>query len=703
MNARDILDKELTYLPGVGPRRAELLRKELGVVTFYDLLQHFPFKYIDRSRFYRIAEIDSEMPAVQIRGFIRGYVLEGQGKGKRLTAEFADETGSLRLVWFKGVKWISGTYPPGKEYIILGKPNVFGGTYNIIHPEIEAVDKITGRKYSSLQAHYSLTENLRNNFITSRVISKLIGIILAQLGTGIPETLPQYLVKKYRLASLSEAMSRIHFPDNLKEIDQARYRLKFEELFYIQLNLVKQKSFRNTKTIGIIFDKVGEHLNSFYKKHLPFELTDAQKKVIREIRRDMKSGHQMNRLLQGDVGSGKTVVALMCMLIAADNGYQSCLMAPTEILAFQHFNSINGLLKEMNLTIRLLTGSTRKKEREEIGKRLLDGSLDILVGTHALIEDNVVFRNLGFVVIDEQHRFGVAQRGKLWQKSLTPPHVLVMTATPIPRTLAMTLYGDLDVSVINQLPPGRKPVMTMHYFDSSRETVYGFIRKQIREGRQVYVVYPLIMESEKMDYKALEEGLVMIESYFPAPEYAISVVHGRMPVKNKERSMDLFKKGITHIMVATTVIEVGVDIPNASVMVIESAERFGLSQLHQLRGRVGRGADQSYCILLSDNKLSREAARRLEIMVSTTDGFEISEADLQLRGPGDIEGTQQSGMPFNLKIADLGKDGALIEYVRRIAGDVINIDPSLESPENLIMKNRLEYLFSRQQSWRMIS
>ena len=703
MQTADFLDKQITYLPGVGPRRAELFRKELAIETYRDLLQYYPYKYVDRSRFYKISEIETEMPVVQIRGMLTGYSYEGQGRIRRLSALFTDESGSLRLVWFKGTKWIPGTYPAGKEYIIFGKPNVFGGTFNIIHPEIESTEKAASRKVSSMQAQYSLTEALRNNFVTSRVISKMAGTVLSQLTTELPETLPEHLVKKERLLSFNDAVHQIHFPESNRDLERARYRLKLEELFFIQLNLLKIKSLRERKIKGIVFNKVGPLLNTFYEKFLPFPLTDAQKRVIKEIRRDMGSGHQMNRLLQGDVGSGKTIVALMCMLIAADNGYQTCIMAPTEILANQHYNSFNSYLKEMNLRTGLLTGSTKKKERTEMEAALLDGSMNILIGTHALIEDNVQFSNLGFVVIDEQHRFGVAQRGKLWQKSDTPPHMLVMTATPIPRTLAMTLYGDLDVSVINQLPPGRKPIKTMHYFDSSREPVFGFIRKQIDEGRQIYIVYPLIRESEKMDYKTLEAGLEIIERAFPPPQYAISVVHGKMPVRNKDLSMDLFKKGLTQIMVATTVIEVGVDIPNASVMVIESAERFGLAQLHQLRGRVGRGADQSYCILMSSEKLSREAVKRLEIMVSTTDGFEISEADLQLRGPGDIEGTQQSGMPFTLRIADLGRDGTLIEYARRIADEIITNDPLLDNKRNLILKNELKRLFPPDRSWSMIS
>jgi ATP-dependent DNA helicase RecG len=703
MPTSDITDMDITFLPGVGSRRASLLKKELGISVTRDVLYHFPYKYIDRRRFYSIAELDSDLPLVQIKGTITGYFSEGQGRFRRLTAELRDETGNLKLIWFKGVKWIPGSYPAGKEYIVFGKPGVYGGTFNIIHPEIESVEKQASRISSSIQAQYSLTENLRTNFITSKVISKLVGSILAGLNSPLAETLPVWLVKKYHLLSYHEAIRQIHFPETIKETENAKYRLKFEELFYIQLNLLRLKAVRSKKIKGLIFKKVGDHLNRFYHQRLPFPLTDAQKKVIREIRRDMGSGAQMNRLLQGDVGSGKTVVALMCMLIACDNGYQSCFMAPTEILAQQHFHSISALLEGMDIQVGLLTGSTKKSERVRIDEAIRDGSIQILIGTHALIEDNVILKNLGFVVIDEQHRFGVAQRGKLWQKSSSPPHILVMTATPIPRTLAMTLYGDLDVSVIDQLPPGRKPIKTMHYYDSAREVVFGFIRRQIREGRQVYVVYPLIRESEKMDYRALEVGLENIERSFPAPDYAISVVHGKMPPKNKETSMGLFKTGQTQIMVATTVIEVGVDIPNASVMVIESAERFGLSQLHQLRGRVGRGADQSYCILLCSDKVSDEAQKRLEIMVRTNDGFEISEADLQIRGPGDIEGTQQSGMPFDLKIADLARDGAIVEYVRRIAEEIIAADPGLELPENRVMKAELRRLYDTGHSWSMIS
>jgi len=694
---------DITFLPGVGSRRAQLLKKELNISVIRDLLYHFPYKYIDRTRFYRISELEADMSLVQVKGVITGYYSEGVGKAKRLSAEFRDDTGSIKLIWFRGIKWVPGSYPAGKEYIVFGKPTIFGGTFNIIHPEIESIEKLATRISSSIQSQYSLTENLRNNFITSRVINKLISTAFTGLTSPLAETLPGWLVKKYNLMAYHEAIQKIHFPDSFKESENARYRLKFEELLYIQLNLLLLKATRKRKIKGLVFKIIGDSFNMFYHQKLPFSLTEAQKRVIKEIRRNIGSGMQMNRLLQGDVGCGKTIVALMCMLIACDNGYQSCLMAPTEILAFQHFNSISKLLEGMDIQVGLLTGSTKKTERARIESAISEGSMKILIGTHALIEDNVKLKNLGFAVIDEQHRFGVAQRAMLWKKSEFPPHVLVMTATPIPRTLAMTLYGDLDVSVIDQLPPGRKPVKTMHYYDSSREVVMGFMRRKIGEGRQVYVVYPLIMESEKMDYRALENGLEMIERAFPPPMYAISVVHGKMPTRNKEISMAQFKSGQSQIMVATTVIEVGVDIPNASVMVIESAERFGLSQLHQLRGRVGRGADQSYCILMSPDKISDDARKRIEIMVNTNDGFEISEADLQIRGPGDIEGTQQSGMPFDLKIADLAKDGMIIEYVRRIAEEIISADPLLDSSENRILRVELQRLFAKERSWRQIS
>jgi len=703
MTIQEFLDTNITYLTGVGPKRAELFNKELNIFTFRDLIYYFPYKYIDRTRFYKIAELDPDLPFVQIKGVIKGYVTEGFGQTKRLVADFQDETGTVKLVWFKGGKWITGSYTPGIEYIVFGKPGVFNGIVNIVHPEIEAVDKMAERLNSALQAQYSTTEKLKNQFLTSKTISKLIGNLLKQLKFRIPETLPEYLVSRYKLFPLHESLHKIHFPANPDELEKARYRLKFEELFFIQLNLLRFKTNRNLKTKGFVFSSVGENFNNFYYNNLPFTLTEAQKKVMKEIRRDLGSGKQMNRLLQGDVGSGKTLVALMSMLIALDNGYQACLMAPTEILANQHYHTITKLLDGIDIKIRLLTGSSKRASRKSITESLIDKSLNILIGTHALIEENVQFSNLGLVIIDEQHRFGVAQRARLWQKNLNPPHVLVMTATPIPRTLAMTLYGDLDVSVIDELPPGRVPVKTMHFTDSERNKVFGFIRNQIAEHRQVYFVYPLIKESETMDYKDLEDGWDTISRVFPAPKYCISIVHGKMTSAEKELSMKLFKDGHAHILIATTVIEVGVDIPNASVMVIESAERFGLSQLHQLRGRVGRGAEQSYCILMSADKLSKEAAKRIEVMIKTNDGFEIAETDLQLRGPGDIEGTQQSGIPFDLKIANLGRDGQIIEYVRNIADEILQKDPLLENNQNHILRSELKRLFSQQQSWSNIS
>jgi ATP-dependent DNA helicase RecG len=696
---QDFLDSNITYLTGVGPKRAELLSKELNINTFRDLLYCFPYKYIDRTRFYRISELDPDLPLVQIKGFIKGYYTEGQGKGKRLVADFQDETGTIKLVWFKGTKWITGNYTTGVEYIVFGKPGVFNGTVNIIHPEIEASEKAAQRISSSLQAQYSTTEKLKNQFVTSKTISKLVGTLLNQIKFTIPDTLPGYIVSTYHLMELHEALHKIHFPSNPVEIEKSRYRLKFEELFYIELNLLRFKTNRTRKYKGFVFSNVGEFFNNFYYNNLPFSLTEAQKKVMREIRRDLGSGKQMNRLLQGDVGSGKTLVALMSMLIAIDNGYQACLMAPTEILANQHYETIRKMVEGIGIKVSLLTGSSKRSRRKTIDESLLDNSLNILIGTHALIEENVRFSNLGLVIIDEQHRFGVAQRARLWEKSINPPHVLVMTATPIPRTLAMTLYGDLDVSVIDELPPGRVPIKTMHFTDSERNKVFGFIRNQINEGRQVFIVYPLIQESEKMDYKNLEDGWDTISRVFPAPKYCISIVHGKMTPAEKEASMRLFKEGYAHILVATTVIEVGVDIPNASVMVIESAERFGLSQLHQLRGRVGRGADQSYCLLMSSDKLSKEASARIEVMIRTNDGFEIAETDLQLRGPGDIEGTMQSGIPFDLKIANLGKDGQIIEYARNIAEGILAQDPLLQDAKNTILGSELKRLFSVNQSW----
>jgi ATP-dependent DNA helicase RecG len=700
---QDFLDTNITYLSGVGPKRAELLNKELNIFSYRDLLYYFPYKYIDRTKFYKIAELDPDLPFVQIKGIIKGYYSEGHGAGKRLVADFQDETGILKLVWFKGLKWITGNYAPGVEFIVFGKPGVFNGIINIIHPEIEAVNKIAERISSALQAQYSTTEKLKNQFITSKTISKMTGTLLKQLKYRIPDSLPSYLVTRFKLMDLHEAINKIHFPSNPDELEKARYRLKFEELFYIQLNLIRYKTIRSIKQKGFVFANVGANFNNFYFNNLPFSLTEAQKRVMKEIRRDLGSGRQMNRLLQGDVGSGKTLVALMSMLIAIDNGYQACIMAPTEILANQHYQTISKFLSGIDLKICLLTGSSKRTSRKIIAESLLDSSLNILIGTHALLEENVQFNNLGLVIIDEQHRFGVEQRARLWQKNLNPPHILVMTATPIPRTLAMTLYGDLDVSVIDELPPGRVPIRTMHFTDSEKNKVFGFMRNQIAENRQIFVVYPLIKESETMDYKDLEDGWDTISRSFPPPKYCISVVHGKMTPANKEMSMKLFKDGHAHILIATTVIEVGVDIPNATVMIIESAERFGLSQLHQLRGRVGRGADQSYCILMSSDKLSKEAAKRIEVMVSTNDGFEIAELDLQLRGPGDIEGTQQSGIPFDLKIASLGKDGQIIEYVRNIAEDILKKDPLLADSQNLLLQSELKRLFSQKQSWSNIS
>ena len=700
---KEFLDTNITYLQGVGPKRAELFNKELNILTFRDLLYYFPYKYIDRTKFYKIAELDPDLPFVQIKGFIKGYYTEGQGKGKRLAADFVDDTGTIKLIWFRGGKWITGSYTPGVEYIVFGKPGVFSSAVNIIHPEIEDAGKATQRLNSALQGQYSTTEKLKNQFLTSKTISKLIGVLLKQIKFRIPETLSPYIVSRYKLLDLHEALHKIHFPATPEELEKARYRLKFEELFYIQLNILRLKTNRDVKVKGFLFSSVGENFNNFYHRNLPFALTEAQKRVMKEIRKDLGSGRQMNRLLQGDVGSGKTLVALMSMLIAIDNGYQACLMAPTEILANQHYETITCFLAGLGIKVKLLTGSTGKASRRAIAESLLDRSLHILIGTHALIEDAVQFSNLGLVIIDEQHRFGVAQRSRLWQKNLNPPHILVMTATPIPRTLAMTLYGDLDVSVIDELPPGRIPIKTMHFFDSELNKVFGFVRDQITQKRQIYIVYPLIKESETMDYKNLEDGWDTISRTFPLPRYCISIVHGRMTPSDKDISMKLFRDGIANILVATTVIEVGVDIPNATVMVIESAERFGLSQLHQLRGRVGRGAGQSYCILMTADKLSKEASRRIEVMVKTNDGFEIAETDLQLRGPGDIEGTQQSGIPFDLKIADLGKDGQLLEYVRNIAGDILDKDPILKDEQNAVLRVELKKKATVTQSWSKIS
>jgi ATP-dependent DNA helicase RecG len=699
----DPLQTDIKFLSGVGPKRADLLNRELNIHTFEDLLYHFPYRYIDRSKFYKISELSSQLPYIQVRGRITSLEVTGPRYKKRLVAKFSDDTGTLELVWFQGVSWIRETLKKDREYVAFGRPNLHGRQLNLVHPELEEAEKYEQQLTSGLQAMYSTTEKLKKNYLTSRTIQKLITNLYQTHKPAVKETLPGYLLEKLNFPTLSKTLFTVHFPSDLKELERARLRLKFEELFYIQLNILKQKVNREKHFQGLVFSKIGEYLHSFYRDHLPFELTGAQKRVIREIRKDLGSGRQLNRLLQGDVGSGKTLVALMSMLIALDNGYQACLMAPTEILAAQHFATLQKMLGDLPVKHNLLTGSTKKADREEIHGSLLDGSLQILTGTHALLEETVQFRNLGLVIIDEQHRFGVAQRARLWKKNVQPPHVLVMTATPIPRTLAMTLYGDLDVSVIDELPPGRKPVKTYHYTDSKRLRVHGFMRKQIAEGRQVYIVYPLIRESEKMDYKDLEDGYFSIKQAFPSPDYAVSIVHGRLKAEEKEFEMKRFLEKKTQIMVATTVIEVGVDIPNASVMIIESAERFGLSQLHQLRGRVGRGADQSYCILMTANKLSDDARERISTMVRTSDGFEIAEADLKLRGPGDLEGTQQSGIPFELKIAHLGKDTQILYFARKTVTEVLEEDPLLDDPRHVILVEQLKKLSKGSFNWGVIS
>lgn len=675
-----ILDNDIQFLSGVGERRARLLRSELGIRTLGDLLYHFPFRYIDRSRIWRIGELrDDSLTYVQLQVRITGFRHVGAGAKKRFVASVADATGTAELVWFKGIGWIEKRLEQGREYVVFGRPAFFGGVLSLVHPEVESVLDQKNRFHSSVQGVYSTTEKLSNAQLGTKAIHALMCNLWPQVDGRLRETLPDEVIREYGLVPLRDALYNIHFPTSQQALRDAELRLKFDELLGIQLNILQQRHARTSREDGFLFPTVGRLFNTFYNERLPFPLTGAQKRVIREIRQDTVTGHQMNRLLQGDVGSGKTLVALMSMLLACDNGFQACLMAPTEILASQHYASIVRMTEGIGLRVGLLTGSTKKKERAELSEGLLSGEIDILIGTHALIENGVRFRNLGFVVIDEQHRFGVEQRARLWSKNLqAAPHVLVMTATPIPRTLAMTLYGDLDVSVIDELPPGRKPVKTVHYRDSHRLRVFGFIRDEIKRGRQVYVVYPLIKESEKMDYKDMEDGYAGIVQAFPPPEYVTVVVHGKMKAADKEYGMDLFKRGVAHIMVATSVIEVGVDVPNASIIVIESAERFGLSQLHQLRGRVGRGAEQSYCILMSGDKLSAESRKRLGAMVQTTDGFRLAEMDLQLRGPGDLSGTLQSGLAFDLKIASLGRDGQILSLARSAAERILEQDPHLE-------------------------
>ena len=687
-----ILDREIKYLPGIGEKRAGLLEKELGIRTFGDMLYTFPFRYIDRSKVYSISDIDSTAAYIQLRGRIIRTSSAGEGKGRRLIATLRDESGTIDLVFFKGVKWIQDKISPNKEYIVFGKPSLFNGTWNMVHPELDPVGESGASSWpSTLIGIYSSTDKLRNNGISVKVFAKLQQTLQQKIHGLIQETLPKEVIAANKLPSLAFALSNIHFPKDVRSLEAARYRLKFEELFFLQLSLLRQKNVRMSGSSGILFPKVGEAFNYCYRQ-LPYELTGAQKRVIKEIRRDTVSGKQMNRLLQGDVGSGKTMVAMLSALIAVDNGYQACIMAPTEVLAMQHWRNFERSLTGSGVRVALLTGSTKAKERRETDGGLRDGSIDILIGTHAVIEDNVVFHRLGFVVIDEQHRFGVDQRARLRLKSAEPPHILVMTATPIPRTLAMTLYGDLDVSVLDELPPGRKPVQTIHVTEGQRYKMYDFIKKEIKKGRQAFIVYPLIKESEKLDYQNLEEGYQTVVSYFPAPEFVTAVVHGQQTNENKAFDMKLFAEGKADILVATSVIEVGVDVPNASVMVIESAERFGLSQLHQLRGRVGRGAEKAYCILMTGYKLSEDSRKRIELMCSTGDGFELAEADLRMRGPGDMEGTRQSGLAFDLRIADLGKDSPILAQARSAAADILDADPLLESPSSALLRAGLDRL-----------
>lgn len=694
----DPADTDIKYLAGVGPKRAELLNKQLGIRSCRDLLYYFPFRYVDRSRIYTIAELTSDMPDIQIKGHFVSFTIHGEGAKRRLQGLFSDGTGIIDVVWFNRVKSISESYHTGIEYILFGKPSIFNGHPNLVHPEIEpAVEESRPR---GLQGVYNLTDTLRNRSFTSKTIRTLVHNLFDKI-KSLPETLPQSVREKYRLIGLYDALSNIHMPTSLDMLQKAKLRLKFEELFLIQLNILKYAKTRKAEVRGFMFPRIGSHFNRFYSEVLPFSLTEAQKQVIREIRDDMRTGRQMNRLLQGDVGSGKTIVALMSALIAADNGFQTCIMAPTEILATQHNESLSAMCNKIGVKIELLTGSTKKSKREEIANGLLDGSIHILVGTHAVIEDNVNFRRLGLVVIDEQHRFGVAQRAKLWNKNVNPPHVLVMTATPIPRTLAMTVYGDLDVSAITQLPPGRKPIATLLKYENSRTSANQIIRKELQSGRQVYIVYPLIQENEKLDLKNVEDGFQYARETFS--DFNVGLVHGKMKPADKDHQMQLFATGKTQILVATTVIEVGVNVPNASVMIIENAERFGLSQLHQLRGRVGRGADQSYCILMTKPDISKDTRRRLEIMTETSDGFQIAEADMQLRGPGDIEGTQQSGIAFNLRIANLATDGQIVRIARECADAILNADPALEHPDNRLLAEQLRRHFGKTIDWSRIS
>ncbi len=686
-----VFSTPVVYLKGVGTARADVLKKDLGIESYEDLLRHYPYKYIDRTRFYKIRDINPDLPYVQVIARLTHKEILGEKQTKRLIAQVQDDTGFMELAWFQGIKWAEKMLVPGKPYIIFGKPGMFNGKAQMAHPEIEPYSPGALKRQGnlSLQPVYNSTEKLKQFSLDSKGLQKLTAVLLEQFSKDVHENLPPYILQKFNLMDRRRAFSSVHFPDDATELYEAQHRLKFEELFSLQLKLLRNKLLRTQKFKGNIFEKVGATFNEFFQNKLPFELTGAQKKVLKEIRQDTLRGVQMNRLLQGDVGSGKTVVALMNVLLAIDNGFQACIMAPTEILATQHYHSIKNLVGDGFIDVALLTGSVKQRFRKVIHEKLENGALNLLIGTHALLEDKVQFKNLGLVVIDEQHRFGVEQRSKLWRKNVVPPHVLVMTATPIPRTLAMTLYGDLDVSVINELPAGRKPIETLHFYENQRLRMFGFMKQEIARGRQVYVVYPLIKESEKLDLKNLEDGIEIMSREFPLPQYRISIVHGKLKPEAKEFEMQRFVKGETQIMVATTVIEVGVNVPNASVMIIENAERFGLSQLHQLRGRVGRGAEQSYCLLMSGHKLSRDGRKRLDTMVMTNDGFKISEIDLELRGPGDIEGTRQSGV-LDLKIANLATDQELLITVRQQVIDLLEKDPQLAAPENLILHQMLK-------------
>ena len=695
-----ILDQDIQFLPNIGTKTKEILSKELGIRSYGDLLEYYPYKYVDRSKIFHISELTSDMPFVQLKGKILSYEEVDIGKrNKMLVAHFSDGYGVVDLVWFRSAQYIIKSYKVGTEYIVFGKPSAYNGRFQFAHPDIDDASKLQISEMG-MQPFYGLTENMKKRGYTSRSIERITRSLVSIL-PPLPETLPDFIVNRLHLVSRDAALRMIHYPHSHQEMQKAQVRLKFEELFYVQLNILRYASDQRRKYRGYIFNRIGDIFNGFYAHHLPFELTGAQKRVMHEIRADMCSGRQMNRLLQGDVGSGKTLVALMTMLIALDNGYQACLMAPTEILAEQHLQTIRDFLQGMDIRVELLTGIVKGKKRKVILDGLATGDIQILIGTHAVIEDPVAFHRLGVAVIDEQHRFGVAQRAKLWAKSENPPHVLVMTATPIPRTLAMTIYGDLDVSVIDELPPGRKPIQTLHKFDNQLTSLYQSIRRQINLGRQVYIVFPLIKESEKMDLKNLEEGYETLKQAFP--EFRLSKIHGRMKSAEKEAEMEQFVKGETQILVATTVIEVGVNVPNASVMVILDAQRFGLSQLHQLRGRVGRGCDQSYCILVTGYKLSEETRKRIDIMCDTNDGFRIAEADLKLRGPGDLEGTQQSGMAFDLKIANIARDGQLVQLARTEAQAIIDADPQCEHPQNSLLWNRLRELKKTHINWAAIS